>query len=500
MLKKRPFILSANVNLLRKRNIGFTRELSSASNLNSYTLVKHESRSVIALRGLDAPKLLQGLTTNDVMKLRNKGDAQFTAFLNPKGRCLYEAIVSVPIESSPESPLLLLDCDSNLVDGLLSHLRKHKLRSRTEIVDFREQYTVFNFLPLQPFSLLSSGPLYTSELDNTTKTLSHDVEKLGGVVFRDPRCFSLGYRVLLPSSSSLQEQRASAATPLDYHALRVLLGVPEGKEVQDVVPLEWSLTFLNGVSFDKGCYVGQELIARTHFRGFVRKRFVPVFFSPGGVAARPVCNADPIAVVSHPASSPASSTRHHGSSHGPSQVHDFPATQASGHTQHHSRIHASVPPSEGAASERRIQLPFPFLDQTWRGSVPPGSSVYSDSSVDHGASRGKIIASVPGLNMGFALIRLEHLVHTLPLHPRFDVKDTRSDQDEGALDARAIEVGEDFSDPKVIAKYKSLHEKCSSVPVHFKVDTPENSYRVTPILPIWWKNINHAGVENADGE
>jgi len=68
-----------------------------------------------------------------------------------------------------------------------------------------------------------------------------------------------------------------------YHALRLCYGVPEG--VHDIVaeenlPLECNLDWLNGVSFSKGCYVGQELTARTHFQGLIRKRMMPVSLAP----------------------------------------------------------------------------------------------------------------------------------------------------------------------------------------------------------------------------
>lgn len=65
---------------------------------------------------------------------------------------------------------------------------------------------------------------------------------------------------------------------------RMLNGIPRYNVeliADKSIPLEFNLDWLNGISFDKGCYLGQELIARTHFRGVIRKRLVPVFLSEG---------------------------------------------------------------------------------------------------------------------------------------------------------------------------------------------------------------------------
>jgi len=68
----------------------------------------------------------------------------------------------------------------------------------------------------------------------------------------------------------------------EHYCSRWLAGVPEGIEAQGYMPLEWGVDYLNGVSFRKGCYLGQELMARTHFTGQVRKRALPVLLLPGG--------------------------------------------------------------------------------------------------------------------------------------------------------------------------------------------------------------------------
>ena len=73
----------------------------------------------------------------------------------------------------------------------------------------------------------------------------------------------------------------------DEFCSRWLAGVPEGVETQGYMPLEWGVDYLNGVSFRKGCYLGQELMARTHFTGQVRKRAMPVLLLPAHAPPAP---------------------------------------------------------------------------------------------------------------------------------------------------------------------------------------------------------------------
>lgn len=71
-----------------------------------------------------------------------------------------------------------------------------------------------------------------------------------------------------------------ATADLTYERLRRTHGALEGLEVDGLIPLEANLDWMNGVVFDKGCYLGQELTARTHFRGLLRKRCFPVLLRP----------------------------------------------------------------------------------------------------------------------------------------------------------------------------------------------------------------------------
>src|SRR5205807_7496087 len=107
------------------------------------------------------------------------------------------------------------------------------------------------------------------------------VGKVGAATyFSDPRLAALGLRGLVEiASNAASAVEALDASPDDYHAHRISLGVPEGGKdyaFGDTFPHEADLDQLNGVSFSKGCFVGQEVVSRMQNRASVRKRVIPV--------------------------------------------------------------------------------------------------------------------------------------------------------------------------------------------------------------------------------
>ncbi len=86
-------------------------------------------------------------------------------------------------------------------------------------------------------------------------------------------------RVLLPQAMSLDKLGCGSASENDYHAMRIAQGVPEGGRdyaYGDAFPHEAMFDQLHGVDFKKGCFVGQEVVARMEHRGTARKRLIPV--------------------------------------------------------------------------------------------------------------------------------------------------------------------------------------------------------------------------------
>ncbi|KAI3987557.1 hypothetical protein MKX01_003243 [Papaver californicum] len=100
--------------------------------------------------------------------------------------------------------------------------------------------------------------------------------------YKDPRLDSLGFRGIFPSNTMSPLVEANKETDeLNYLQWRVEKGVAEGStEIPkgEAIPLEYILAGLNAISFEKGCYVGQDSVARTHHRGVIRKRLLPLKF------------------------------------------------------------------------------------------------------------------------------------------------------------------------------------------------------------------------------
>ena len=219
----------------------------------SFALLSH--RSVIALTGQDRVEFLQGLISNDTTKV-SAGQAIWAALLTPQGRFLNDMFVS-----DGGSDTLLIETERDRAAALAKKLTMYTLRSKVKVED-------------------RSGSMEVAVVfgDNADKALG--IEKC--VSYVDPRLPALGVRVLAPTgevAAILGSHGFAPAMPADYDALRLPLGVPDGSRdlpVEKALLLESGFDELNGVDWKKGCYMGQELTARTKYRGLVKKRLFPV--------------------------------------------------------------------------------------------------------------------------------------------------------------------------------------------------------------------------------
>ncbi|TKY89662.1 hypothetical protein EX895_001447 [Sporisorium graminicola] len=250
------------------------RKFSSSSLASStdaadtrWKVAKVPHRGIVEVSGRDTVKLLQGLVSNDVKALESSKSTPtspplvYAGFMNPQGRMLADVFVHRQQPLDDGSPRWLLDLDSRTLPSLLSFIKKFKLRSKVKLVDVSSEYSV-----IQAWS--SSGSPSPTEL----------TDKLSA----DPRCPTIGLRGVLPAADGLHlGQSVSAVESEEYTLHRIINGVAEGAldfPEASSMPLENNLDYMNGVDFRKGCYVGQELTARTHHTGVVRKRIVPITF------------------------------------------------------------------------------------------------------------------------------------------------------------------------------------------------------------------------------
>jgi folate-binding protein YgfZ len=219
-----------------------------------------DDRGVVSVTGADAEKLLGGLVTNDLAQLDHTppvgAPALYAALLSPQGKILFDFFVVKTAAG------FLLDTVRERAGELVKRLSMYKLRAAVEIQDVSDAYRVAALWGGEPVS-------------------SHG-DTAGSYLFADPRLPELGFRILadVKSADGVPAGSNGAAVPAEaYHAHRIGLGVPEGGRdfaFGDTFPHEALLDQLNGVSFTKGCFVGQEVVSRMQHRTSVRKRVVSV--------------------------------------------------------------------------------------------------------------------------------------------------------------------------------------------------------------------------------
>ena len=223
---------------------------------------EYPGRAVIALSDEDRVSFLQALISNDIAALP-PGGARWAALLTPQGKYLCDFFVINAGER------LLLDVEAGRAEDLLQRLRRFKLRAKIglEIVPGAQVWLGWgDALP----AALGPG-------DDGGGRLMAD-----GVIFTDPRLAGLGLRLVALEPGAAQVFAANGLNAAEFAVwdrLRIEAGVPEG--TRDLVPeqsilLEAGFDELHGVSWTKGCYIGQELTARTKYRALIKKRLIPV--------------------------------------------------------------------------------------------------------------------------------------------------------------------------------------------------------------------------------
>lgn len=190
-------------------------------------------RAVISVQGPEAGQFLHNILTADVEHLA-EGQARYAALLSPQGKILYDMLVQ---RQSGEG--FLIDCAASQRDALLKRLQMYKLRAKVEVA---------------------------ARLDLSVSVSPDAIP--GG--FPDPRTPDIGWRKIGEASGGEAE---------GYDAARIAAGLADTDAdlgSGEFFPHEANLDQLGGVSFKKGCYVGQEVVSRMEHRGLARSRILPV--------------------------------------------------------------------------------------------------------------------------------------------------------------------------------------------------------------------------------
>jgi folate-binding protein YgfZ len=218
-------------------------------------------RGVVKVSGEDARNFLNGLVTADVTVLQ-PGLGRFGALLTPQGKITVDFLITEA--PSGHGGGFLIDCPRVLAQALADKLGFYKLRAKVTVENLSDSVGVL--------AAWDGEPAMKPDL-----------------AFADPRNTALGWRILAPEELKQKVADLIGADLVDsavYEAHRIASGVPRGGldfMYGDAFPHETNMDRLNGVDFDKGCYVGQEVVSRMQHRGTARTRTVRVVledFSP----------------------------------------------------------------------------------------------------------------------------------------------------------------------------------------------------------------------------
>jgi len=206
-----------------------------------------QNRGLLKISGKDRYEFLQGLITNDIYSLK-ENQGLYSAFLTPQGKFLHDFFIY------EQEEVFYLTPEKDRLEALYTKLMMYKLNLDITIQTESE---------LSVYAMW--GNIHSSSM-----------------TFMDPRLPELGFIGFL-SAHQVEEFAQENGLTLElfefYDAWRIRWGIPDGS--RDMVPeksiiLENGLDELNAISWTKGCYLGQELTARTKHRGIIRKRLLPV--------------------------------------------------------------------------------------------------------------------------------------------------------------------------------------------------------------------------------
>ena len=223
------------------------------------------ARGVLEVAGEDRVAFLQGLVSNDVTKATSE-HAIFAALLTAQGRYLFDFFIFALGDA------LYLETEAERIADLTRRLTIYKLRSKVSLADATPRFVVaagFGAQALNALQLATPG---------TAKAFA------GGVAYADPRLAELGVRFVLSRGQGFAALESAGFTRVEeaqYDSHRLALGVPDGSRdlpIEKALLLESGYDELNAIDWQKGCYMGQELTARTKYRALVKKRLLPVAF------------------------------------------------------------------------------------------------------------------------------------------------------------------------------------------------------------------------------
>lgn len=264
---------------LRQTAINRSFCTGTSSNDNSKTLYLENlsrCRSLIRVSGerTEVEPFLQGLMTNDINHVAEPESdaAMYTMFLNKPGRVLFDAIV-YKRQATPN--IFYIECDRTLDVKVQKHLQLFRVRKKIAIDIVRDKYDIWAAFPSNSVA--------------SQKVETNDVDAAIVSKFVEPRLAMLGKRILTAANVNQKDLEkcwpnhqinvTDEGSEYNYEQHRYVHGVCEGASeipFEKCFPFEVNCDYLHGISFHKGCYLGQEFTARTYHTGVIRKRAMSI--------------------------------------------------------------------------------------------------------------------------------------------------------------------------------------------------------------------------------
>jgi folate-binding protein YgfZ len=240
--------------------------------MNSNFGIHLEHKSIISVSGTDCINFLQNIISNDIF-LISDSNSIYSYLLSPQGKFLYDFMI---IQRSKDN--FLLQCNKKDATDFVDKLCTYKLRSNIKIKQLDEKFKSY-------FFNTANELIKTSFKTIKGFTISNDY----GFFFNDPRIDEFGIHGIIYEDKNKDLVKELALTLLPFQTYEKLChnnGLTDSipaKALQDFFSLELNGKELHGVSFKKGCFVGQENTARMNLKNKIRKRVLPIQIISGSV-------------------------------------------------------------------------------------------------------------------------------------------------------------------------------------------------------------------------
>ncbi len=235
-----------------------------------------EDRGFIQVNGAEAKDFLQNIITNEIEKVTSSSSV-FSSILTPQGKYLFEFFI-LKLKDN-----YLLECEKKSTAEIIKLLNFYKLRSKVDFIDLTEKY-VAAVISLEKFK----------EMNNSNLSKGSTASYRDDPVYIDPRNDKLGAKIISKLeniSLTIKKLNLKITDKKKYYNKSFQLGIPQidlNKLKDKIFGIENNLDKLNGIDFNKGCYIGQENTSRIKLRNKLRRRILPVEKISGQIAANDI--------------------------------------------------------------------------------------------------------------------------------------------------------------------------------------------------------------------